>query len=103
MFAGSVFFGIVAGLLTATPFGHGLKCGNPVESFPLQYQPFVSQCSRITAIVGLAWALFGLSVIGFFFFIFDKYSLVSKREHVYEEWVDPNADANAREEMKLGH
>jgi hypothetical protein len=39
------------------PFGHGLQCGNPVERFPPNYRPFVHECSRITAISGLAWAM----------------------------------------------
>ncbi|KAL7421783.1 hypothetical protein Q5752_003554 [Cryptotrichosporon argae] len=84
-----VFFGTVAGILYATPFGHGLKCGNPVSSFPSQYQPFVGQCSRITAIEGLSWALFGLSVIGFFATIADKFEFRSKRDYVYAPYAKP--------------
>lgn len=90
-FSAGVMFGTVAGILTATPFGHGLQCGNPVDSFPLQYQPFVNECSRITAIVGLSWTMFGLCVIGFFWFFFDKFSLQSRRANVYEPYVDLEA------------
>jgi hypothetical protein len=87
MFTAGVFFGTVAGILEATPFGHGLQCGNPVDKFPANYQPFVDQCSRITAISGLAWAMFGLAVIGFFFLLQDKFSCTSKRAHLYEPYV----------------
>jgi hypothetical protein len=83
LFAAGVFFGTSAGILTATPFGHGLWCRNPVEKFPANYQPFVSQCARVMAITGLSWALFGLAVIGFFFLLADKFSCVSKRDHIY--------------------
>lgn len=89
MFASGVFFGTVAGILYYTPFGHGLQCGNPVDRFPAKYQPFVSECSRITAISGLSWAMFALSVIGFFFFFFDKFSIVSHRDHIYIPYEAP--------------
>lgn len=53
----AVIFGTGAGIFYGTPFGHGLQCGNPVESFSAKYQPFVSQCGRITAIEGLSWTM----------------------------------------------
>nr|ADE10052.1 unknown [Tremella fuciformis] len=52
-----VWWGTGAGIFESTPFGHGLQCGNPTASFPAAYQPYVSQCSRVTAIEGLAWAM----------------------------------------------
>lgn len=89
MLAAGVFFGTTAGILTLTPFGQSLRCGNPVESFPPNYQPFVGDCSRITAIVGLSWAMFALAVVGLFWFFADKYSCVSKRDHLYAPYVGP--------------
>lgn len=89
MFCAGVFFGTSAGILTETPFGHGLQCGNPLYKFPENYRPFVRECSRITAITGLSWAMFALAVIAFFFFLIDKFSCVSKRQHVYEPYPDP--------------
>ncbi|WOO78097.1 uncharacterized protein LOC62_01G001650 [Vanrija pseudolonga] len=97
-FASGVFFGTVAGILTSTPFGHGLQCKNPVESFPPKYQPFYHDCRKVTATVGLAWALFALSVLGFFFMLQDKYSCVSKRNHVYIEYVAPEPKKHDEEE-----
>ncbi|EEB94267.1 hypothetical protein MPER_06942 [Moniliophthora perniciosa FA553] len=53
---GAVFWGTSAGILFAvTPF-RSYTCGNPVESFAPNWQPYVGQCSRIVALQGLCWA-----------------------------------------------
>ncbi|ODO11644.1 hypothetical protein I350_00428 [Cryptococcus amylolentus CBS 6273] len=82
----AAWFGTGAGILEATPFGHGLQCKHTsdLSRFPVKYQPFVSECSRITAISGLAWALFALSVIGLFWVFRDKFALTSKRNNTYD-------------------
>ncbi|ORY32233.1 hypothetical protein BCR39DRAFT_564269 [Naematelia encephala] len=82
--ANGVFFGTGAGIIEGTPFGHGLQCPNPVSAFPTAWQPFVSQCSRVTAIEGLAWAMFALSVIGLFYAFTDKFSIKSQRNILYD-------------------
>lgn len=53
----AVFNGTGAGILQKSPFGRNLRCGDPVDSFPEAYQPYVNDCARVTAIEGLAWAL----------------------------------------------
>ncbi|KAL1408019.1 hypothetical protein Q8F55_004816 [Vanrija albida] len=88
-FACGVLFGTVAGILTATPFGHGLQCGNPVDRFPPQYRPFVDDCAKVTATNGLSWAMFALATAGFFFMLQDKYACTSKRDHVYINYEAP--------------
>ncbi|WVF70341.1 hypothetical protein IAT40_005131 [Kwoniella sp. CBS 6097] len=81
-----VFFGTGAGILEETPFGHGLQCKHKSEPsrFPENWVPFLNDCSRVTAIEGLAWAMFALAVFGFFFTIADKFSFTTKRNTVYE-------------------
>ncbi|WWC86412.1 uncharacterized protein L201_001289 [Kwoniella dendrophila CBS 6074] len=85
-----VWFGTGAGILEETPFGHGLQCKhkNDPSRFPEAFRPYLSECSRITAMEGLAWAMFALSVIGFFFAFFDKFSLTAKRSIVYESLAE---------------
>lgn len=100
MFTAGIFFGTVAGILEDTPFGHGLQCDNPVDRFPVKYQPFVHECSRITAIEGLSWAMFALAVIGFFFLLQDKFSCASKRDHVYAPYV---SDEEKKLESPIKH
>ncbi|OWZ31226.1 hypothetical protein LQV05_002903 [Cryptococcus neoformans] len=80
------WFGTGAGILEATPFGHGLQCRHTwdLSRFPANWQPYVGECSRVTAIEGLAWAMFALSVFGLFWVIADKYNFTSKRSSVYE-------------------
>lgn len=89
MFAGAVMNGVVAGLFTMTPFGHGLQCGNPVDSFLPKYQPFVGECSRITAITALAWAMFGINVIGLVGLAVDGFSCTTRNDHLYMPWEAP--------------
>lgn len=98
------WFGTGAGILEATPFGHGFQCRHTwdLSRFPANWQPYVGECSRVTAIEGLAWAmctfldtygwfianfvsdLVALSVFGLFWVIADKYNFTSKRSSVYE-------------------
>jgi len=87
-FVFGVFWGTGAGILESTPFGHGLQCSNPVDRFPPNYRPFVHECSRVTAISGLSWAMFGLSVIGLFWVFLDTFSLHKKRSVVYESMAE---------------
>lgn len=101
-----VFWGTGAGIIEATPFGHGLQCNEPPSHFPEPWGNFVGSCSRWTAIEGLAWAmcewdrtdssprrlgrvligyrLVALSVIGFFYTIIDRYNFTTKRSNVYD-------------------
>ncbi|AAW42247.1 hypothetical protein CNBC4600 [Cryptococcus deneoformans B-3501A] len=81
-----VWFGTGAGILEPTPFGHGFQCRHTwdLSRFPANWQPYVGECSRVTAIEGLAWAMFALSVFGLFWVIADKYNFTSKRSSVYE-------------------
>lgn len=53
------WFGTGAGILEATPFGHGFQCRHTwdLSRFPANWQPYVGECSRVTAIEGLAWAM----------------------------------------------
>lgn len=80
----AVWWGTGAGIIEATPFGHGLQCKNPTSSFPLNWQPFVGECTRVTTIEGFAWIMFALSVVGLFVAFVDKYSITSRRDHVYD-------------------
>lgn len=91
-FSGAVFFATVAGLLYRTPFGHGLKCGMPLIKIDTKFQPWFQECSRITAISAFAWTMFGLSLLGLFWTIQDKFSCVSKREGVYAPYVKPTTE-----------
>ncbi|RXK36510.1 hypothetical protein M231_06232 [Tremella mesenterica] len=86
-----VWWGTGAGIIESTPFGHGLQCGNPVDRFPTVWQPYVHECSRVTAIEGLAWAMFALSVVGLFFTFIDKFSITSRRNVVYN--IEAEAEA----------
>lgn len=88
-FAGAVMSGVVAGLFEMTPFGHGLQCGNPVDSFPEKYRPFYGECSRITAIEGLAWTMFALNIVGLFLTFIDAYSCTARNTHVYAPYEKP--------------
>ncbi|WWD17732.1 hypothetical protein CI109_102173 [Kwoniella shandongensis] len=85
-----VWFGTGAGILEETPFGHGLQCKhiNDPSKFAPNWVPFLQECSRVTAISGLAWAMFALATIGFFWTIADKFSFVSKRSVVYESLAE---------------
>ncbi|WVQ97565.1 hypothetical protein IAU59_004679 [Kwoniella sp. CBS 9459] len=85
-----VFFGTGAGILEETPFGHGLQCKHKDDPsrFAQNWVPFLNDCSRFTAIEGLAWAMFALAVFGLFFTIADKFSFVSKRTAVYESYAE---------------
>lgn len=87
--SGGVFFGTIAGILTATPFGHGIQCKHNADHFSEPWRRFAGDCARIQAIVGLSWAMFGLNTIGFFWAISDKFSCVSKRDSVYAPYVAP--------------
>ncbi|WVQ85107.1 hypothetical protein IAT38_007272 [Cryptococcus sp. DSM 104549] len=84
------FFGTAAGILEDTPFGHGFQCRHTWDAsrFPANWVPFLGECSRVTAIEGLSWAMFALSVIGLFFAFGDKFKLTSKRSVVYESLVE---------------
>ncbi|KGB77465.1 hypothetical protein I307_05889 [Cryptococcus deuterogattii 99/473] len=86
LIAFGAWFGTGAGILEGTPFGHGLQCRHTwdLSRFPTAWQPYVGECSRVTAIEGLAWSMFALSVLGLFWVIVDKYNFVSKRSSVYE-------------------
>ncbi|WRT64300.1 uncharacterized protein IL334_001231 [Kwoniella shivajii] len=85
-----VWWGTGAGIIEATPFGHGLQCKHISDSsrFPANWVPFLGECSRVTAIEGLAWAMFALSVIGLFFTFIDKFNFTSKRSDVYESYAE---------------
>lgn len=99
--AHGVWWGTVAGILEKTPFGHGLQCGNPASSFPTAYVPFLNDCSKVTAIEGLAWAMFGLSVIGFFLTVFTKFDFTSVRNVVYDlEMTAEQKDARGFNEKR---
>jgi hypothetical protein len=107
MFA--VFFGTGAGILYSTPFGHSIACKNPTSSFPQIWQPYVSDCGRVMAISGLAWALcksftpqvrlppvltalVALSVIGLVLVIADTFHFRQKRNVIYEKHVEEGAE-----------
>lgn len=98
-----VMNGTGAGIIEQTPFGHGLQCKNPVDRFPANFQPYVSDCSRYTAIEGLAWALFALSVFGLFFAFADMFELRRRRSVVYESLAEQGhakAEAKAKAEKE---
>jgi hypothetical protein len=80
----SVFYATGAGIISATPFGHGLVCSNPIDSFSINWQTTYSDCSRIVTIEGFAWMMFALCIIGFFGIIIDKYEFVSTKKSIYE-------------------
>ncbi|WWC66393.1 uncharacterized protein I206_100295 [Kwoniella pini CBS 10737] len=88
-----VWWGTGAGILYGTPFGHGLQCKHTSDPsrFPANWVPFLGECSRVTAIEGLAWALFALSVIGLFYTFLDKFSFHSKRSSVYDKAEEGHA------------
>lgn len=85
-FAMGVFWGTTSGILYNTPFGQGwrLQCWNDINSFPANYRPFVPDCTRWTAVHGLSWALFGLSVIGLFATLVDRFEFHTKRTQMYD-------------------
>ncbi|KAI5480693.1 hypothetical protein MNV49_007620 [Pseudohyphozyma bogoriensis] len=69
------FYGAAAGVIfQVSPF-KSYTCGNPASSFPLQWQAFSSQCSRIVAIEAFAWTQWALSVIIFFGILADVLSI----------------------------
>lgn len=101
----AAFFGTAAGILEQSPFGHGLRCGNPASFFPEQYRPFVSQCTRVKALSGLAWALFGISVLLMFYSFFDRYDLHVKRSAVYDvehETIGPDGHVKEEHDVEAG-
>lgn len=62
----AVFFGTVAGIFrTATPF-RGTSCGAPVDSFPVKWQPYVHECSRIVTMQAISWSLCKFSPVVLF-------------------------------------
>ncbi|WVR06003.1 hypothetical protein IAU60_003031 [Kwoniella sp. DSM 27419] len=81
-----VFWGTGAGIIEKTPFGHGLQCKHidDPSRFAENWRPYLGDCSRTTAIEGLAWAMFALSVFALFFVFMDKFSITTKRSAVYE-------------------
>ncbi|WWC99844.1 hypothetical protein V866_006752 [Kwoniella sp. B9012] len=85
-----VFWGTGAGIMYETPFGHGFQCRhiNDPSRFAPNWVPYLGECSRVTAIEGLAWAMFALSVIALFFTLFDKFTFTSKRSAVYESLAE---------------
>jgi hypothetical protein len=53
----SVFFATGAGIIRGvTPF-RGTSCGKAVDLYPIIWQPFVDECSRIVSIQAIAWTL----------------------------------------------
>ncbi|KAK4684139.1 hypothetical protein P7C73_g6061, partial [Tremellales sp. Uapishka_1] len=84
-----VWYGTAAGIFHNTPFGHGYgsQCSNAASSFPTNYQPFLSDCTRVEAIEAFAWTMFGLSVIGLFYAFHDGYSLTKKRNDVFDNLI----------------
>lgn len=55
-FIAAVFWGTGAGnVYTSSPM-RAYTCGNPVESFPLAWQPYADKWELIVALQGLAWA-----------------------------------------------
>ncbi|ESK85167.1 proteophosphoglycan 5 [Moniliophthora roreri MCA 2997] len=82
-FIGAVFWGTSAGILFAvTPF-RSYTCGNPVESFASNWQPYVGQCSRIVALQGLCWAEWGVLVFLLFGSIGHKFEFRSRPNATY--------------------
>ena len=55
--ATGVMFGTGAGIIYATPFGHGLQCSNSLDLIPVNWRPDFHWCRRVTAIEGLSWAM----------------------------------------------
>lgn len=90
-FSGALFFACSAGLLYQTPFGHGLKCTMPIEKIDDKFKPWFGDCKIIMAVSAFAWTMFGLSLLGLFWTIQDKFSCVSKREGVYAPYIKPEA------------
>ncbi|KAM0751130.1 hypothetical protein T439DRAFT_347723 [Meredithblackwellia eburnea MCA 4105] len=63
LFCSAIFWGTGAGIIfQVSPF-KVYTCGKPAEFFAANWAPFASQCSRVVAIEGIAWALFGLTTI----------------------------------------
>ncbi|KAF8917950.1 hypothetical protein CPB85DRAFT_1284157 [Mucidula mucida] len=68
----AVFWGTGAGVMyQVSPF-RAYNCGNPADSFAPNWARFHDQCSRIVAIQGIAWALWGLMVFLFFGMLIHK-------------------------------
>jgi hypothetical protein len=62
-FVGAVFWGVSAGVMwQVIPFYRSCQAA---DSYPSNWQPFVSQCSRLIAIEGISWTLWALFVILF--------------------------------------
>ncbi|KAJ2912929.1 hypothetical protein MD484_g7484, partial [Candolleomyces efflorescens] len=71
-FTVAIFFGTGAGIINRTAPFKGTSCGRPASDYPEAWQPYAHECSRIVAIQGLAWALWGLYVFLFFGTLFHK-------------------------------
>ena len=91
----ATFFATGAGIIYATPFGHGLVCSADPSSFPSAWAGFTSDCTRITTIEGFSWIMFALSIIGLVGVIVDKYEVKSVRSAVYEEGAEKSKPAGS--------
>ncbi|KDR66737.1 hypothetical protein GALMADRAFT_106133 [Galerina marginata CBS 339.88] len=62
----AIFFGVGGGVIrTATPY-RGTSCNRPVGDYPIAWQPYAHECSRVVTIQALSWTLFAL----YFFILF---------------------------------
>ncbi|KAK4702329.1 hypothetical protein P7C70_g3896, partial [Phenoliferia sp. Uapishka_3] len=83
-FIAAVFWGTGAGVaFSVTPFKSS-TCGLPASHFNAKWAPFVSQCSRIVAIEGLAWANWALLTVLFFFQLSDMLTCTVARHEFYD-------------------
>ncbi|RXW22508.1 hypothetical protein EST38_g3342 [Candolleomyces aberdarensis] len=71
-FIAAVFFGTGAGVINRTAPFKGTSCNRPADEYPEPWRPYAHECSRIVAIQGLAWALWGLYIFLFFGAVFHK-------------------------------
>jgi len=69
-FALAVFWGTGAGVLFhVSPF-ESFTCDKPSSRFSSNWAAYADNCSRVVAMQGLAWALWGLSIIMMFGMLF---------------------------------
>lgn len=80
----STFWGVGAGVIERTPFGHGLQCHDRNNVFPPAYEAIRDQCTRWTAVEALAWTMFGLSIIGFVAALVDRFEIRAVKNQVYD-------------------
>jgi len=88
--------------LQKSPFGRSINCKKPIEYFPANFQPYYSECGLVMAISGLAWALFGVSVIGLVYSIFDHFNFSVKNTKVYDIEKEPTVIEKNLERTESG-